>query len=410
MRPPAVLGRVPPGGWAAGLWCASTVIELRGYSRIPGMPSGLPPLAHWAGPLLVAATALAITGSVQLRRRPLLALGLLILTSFAVAVAVDDVSIPTMHYLAIDVALGAIVAIRSRWAGVAAFAMTLALLPAYAAFRVLAGLPIRIIYNGSVGGVWQAWQSLALTALVAWLIGNSVRQVRQYARRLSVQAAAQAVTGERLRIARELHDQVAHSIGIIALQAGAAARVIDTQPAGAREAMIAVERTGRETLSGLRRMLGSLRETDPRDADPELRHPAPGLADVDRLAAATTAAGMRVEVRWQGSRRPVPPEVDLSAYRIVQESVTNVVRHAAAARCQVSITYRDTDLVVEITDQGRGGDPTATTGWGLAGMRERVSLLHGEFAAGEVPGGGFRVTARLPMTAGRPAPVAVTGR
>jgi signal transduction histidine kinase len=398
----SVVRRVPPGVWTGVLWCASTADTLRGYFGIPGMPTGLPPLRHWAWPLLAVATLAAIAGSIQIRRRPLRALGLLVAASFAVAVAVDSVGIDSGHFLAIDVAVGVIVATGSRWTGIAAIAVAVGLLPAYAAARVLAGLPIKIVYNGVAGGVWQAWSSLALTAVVAWLVGNSVRQVRLYAQRLSAQAADQAVTAERLRIARELHDQVAHSIGIIALQAGAAARVIDTQPAGAREAMIAVETTGRETLSGLRRMLSALREAPSVPPRPAPLQPAPGLADVERLAAATTAAGVRVDVRWNGERRPLPPDLDLSAYRIVQESVTNVVRHAATTSCRVSIDYRDKDLAVEVTDGGQGGDTATTTGWGLAGMRERVSLLHGDFAAGPAPSGGFQVTARLPI----PTPVA----
>jgi signal transduction histidine kinase len=356
------------------------------------MPTGLPAPHRWAWALLAMATFLAVIASVQLRRRPMRALALLIVTTFGVAVALDSVGIDSMAFLAIDVAVGTIVATRSRWTGIAAIAMALSLLPGYAVARVLAGRPIEVVYNGVRGGIWQTWQPLVLTAVVAWLVGNSVRQVRQYARRLSAQAATQAVTTERLRIARELHDMVAHSIGIIALQAGAAARVIDTQPAGAREAMTAVETTGRETLSGLRRMLGALRE-----ADPAPLQPAPGLADVERLAAATTAAGVRVDVRWQGRPRPLPADLDLSAYRIVQESITNVVRHAGTTSCRVSVDYRDEDLAVEVTDGGCGGDIATTTGWGLAGMRERVSLLHGDFSAGPDPAGGFRVTARLPM-------------
>jgi signal transduction histidine kinase len=390
----SVLRRIPPGGWTAGLWSVTTVVDVRGYFGVPGLPSGLPPLYRWAWPLLVVAVAAATTGSVQLRRRPLPALGLLTGASFAVAVAMDSPGIAVGHFLAVDVALGVIVAHGSRRTGIAAIAMAVGLLPAHAAARVLAGRPIPMADNGVLGGFWQVWSPLALTAVIAWLVGNSVRQVRSYARRLSAQVAEQAVTAERLRIARELHDQVAHSIGIIALQAGAAARVIDTQPAGARAAMIAVETTGRETLSGLRRMLGGLRE-----AEAAPLRPAPGLADVERLAAATSAAGVRVEVRWGGERRPLPPDLDLSAYRIVQESVTNVVRHAATTSCRVRIDYLDDQVTVEVADDGRGGAVGTTTGWGLAGMRERVSLLHGDFSAGPGPAGGFRVATRLPVPA-----------
>jgi signal transduction histidine kinase len=242
-------------------------------------------------------------------------------------------------------------------------------------------------------GDWQAWAALALTAVVAWLIGNSVRQNRAYAERLTTQAATQAVTAERLRIAREMHDTVAHSIGIIALQAGAAARVTTTQPEAAREAMRAVETEGRETLAGLRRMLVALRAADETPVLPA------GLGDVDRLAATTTAAGVRVDVRRRGEPRQLPPDIDLSAFRIVQESVTNVVRHAGTRTCRVTLDYREDELALEVTDEGRGHGTSTDTGFGLAGMRERVALLQGEFTAAPRPEGGFRVAARLPVPA-----------
>jgi signal transduction histidine kinase len=287
------------------------------------------------------------------------------------------------------VALGYIVATASRRAGILAFAVTLGALPGYALLRTQLGVPIPTGPHGA----WDAWEFFALTAVIAALTGHSIRQVRQYTERLRTQAAAQAVTAERLRIARELHDMVAHSIGIIALQAGAAARVVDTQPARAREAMIAVETTGRETLTGLRRMLGALREADGRTA--------PTLADLGRLTEATAAAGVHVDVRWRGERRPLPPEVDLSAYRIIQESLTNVVRHAGTDSCRVTVDHRGEDLGIEIADDGRGGT-TGGTGYGLIGMRERVTLLRGDFTAEPAADGGFRVTARIPL----PAPIA----
>jgi signal transduction histidine kinase len=139
-----------------------------------------------------------------------------------------------------------------------------------------------------------------------------------------------------------------------------------------------------------------------RQAHQDLPGSMPGLADVDRLAAATTAAGVRVDVQWQGERCPLPPDIDLAAYRIVQESVTNVVRHAGTRSCRVRITRDDEALSIEVADDGHGltGDPGAVTSGtecGLAGMRERVALLRGDFAAGPGPAGGFLVTARLPV-------------
>ncbi|MFE9423631.1 sensor histidine kinase [Kitasatospora sp. NPDC006697] len=236
-----------------------------------------------------------------------------------------------------------------------------------------------------------------LLAVIAWLVGRSIRQSAEHARALGEQLAARAVTAERLRIAREMHDTVAHSIGVVALQAGAARMVLDTRPDRARTALAEIETAGRETLAGLRRMLGALRAADRADGT----EAAAGLADLDRLAAATTAAGVRVEVHWAGEPRPLPPDVDLAAFRIIQEAVANVVRHAGARSCRVAVDCADPDrLAVEITDRGRGRGTGQGGGYGLIGLRERVALLQGEFQAGPRTGGGFRVAARLPL-AGR---------
>jgi len=204
---------------------------------------------------------------------------------------------------------------------------------------------------------------------------------------------------ERLRIARELHDIVAHSIGIIAIQAGAGSRVFDARPAEARDALAAIEATSRETLSGLRRMVTGLRRTEPGPGPGQAPlDPAPGLADIERLAAMTLDAGVQVDVDWHGSREPLRADIDLSAFRIIQEAVTNVVRHAGTSQCHVSIGQQDGQLSIEVTDSGRGGSVTGT-GYGITGMRERAALLGGDFSAGPRPGGGFRVAARLPVPA-----------
>ncbi len=254
-----------------------------------------------------------------------------------------------------------------------------------------------------------------MTAVIAWLVGHSVRQAREHAATLIATTTAQAVADERLRISRELHDTVAHSIGVIALQAGAARRVIDTQPGRAGQALGDIEQVGRETLSGLRHMLGVLRHVEQghveqgqggqgrggqgRGGQGQAPDSAPGLSDLDRLVATTTDAGVHVEVRRLGERRPLPPEIDVSAYRIIQEAITNVVRHAGTSRCRVSIEYRDDELAVEVLDGGRGPRRRAEGGYGLVGMRERANLLRGSFSAGPRAEGGFRVAARLPLTA-----------
>jgi signal transduction histidine kinase len=391
--------------WTAVIWCAYTVDSVRMYSGLPIMPRAPHGLKPSTALVLALATAAAIAGSVLLRRRALPAIGLLIAGSVAAALAQSSPMISFAHYLAVDVALGFIVATRSRLTATAALVLTLGVLAGYVRARMALGRS----YFQSPG-----WEVYALTAVVAWLAGDSVRRARQYAERLRAHAVAEAVTAERLRISRELHDLVAHSMGIITLQAGAAARVIDTQPQRAREALHEVENAGRETLAGLRRMLGPLRQFEQGQGQPdqpERRQPhhdvpgsMPGLADVDRLAAATTAAGVRVDVDWRGERRPLPPDIDLAAYRIVQESVTNVVRHAGTGSCRVRISRDDEALSIEVADDGAGrsGEPAGVasgTGCGLAGMRERTTLLDGDFAAGPGPAGGFVVTARLPVPA-----------
>jgi signal transduction histidine kinase len=262
-------------------------------------------------------------------------------------------------------------------------------------------------HSDTIGGSTVHLVTIAfpLAATLAWLIGNSIRLSQARAEALRAQTATQTALAERLRIARELHDIVAHSIGIIAIQAGAAHRVFDTSPAEARDALAAIEATSREALSGLRRMVTGLRRADeePGSGQPALG-PAPGLADLERLAAQTLDAGVRVEVDWRGSREPLPADIDLSAFRIIQEAVTNVVHHAGAGMCLVVIDRQDGQLSIEVTDSGRGGDPAVGTGYGITGMRERATLLGGEFSAGPRTGGGFRVTARLPLPAPAPTP------
>ncbi|WP_433188496.1 sensor histidine kinase [Actinoallomurus sp. CA-150999] len=325
-----------------------------------------------------------------LRRVPLFALVMMLLGGVLVVVLAGPQRMgaprtPFLTFLVADLALAYIVATRSSRVSTAAVVLSL----------VLQSLATAFFSSGTDLTTNAEISVLAVTT--AYVVGRLFRERREHAAALRSRAVADAVTAERLRIARELHDMVAHTIGIVALQAGAAKRVIDTQPTRAREALGEVETASRETLSGLRRMLGALRQAE---AEAAPLHEMPGLADVDRLAEATTAAGVRVDVRWHGERRALPPDVDLSAFRIIQEAVTNVVRHAESRSCTVSIDYQDEDLTIEVTDGGRGHSATPGTGYGLVGMRERVALLHGDFTAGPHPEGGFRVTARLPLPTG----------
>ncbi|MFD6434612.1 sensor histidine kinase [Streptomyces venezuelae] len=411
-----LLKHAPPGLWVAVSWCLGMLFAARAYFGLSWMPTSAQPGPRpWEWLLVGGATGAVLWASRLLSRRPLLSLGLLTVASYVATHAIGETNIGFPQYAAVDVAMGFVVATAARGTRVAAVVLALLVQPVHALLRQLFGLPVRLPHT--VTSSWSDWQTAVLLAVVAWLVGDSVRRTRAYTERLGAQAAAQAVTAERLRIAREMHDTVAHSIGIIALQAGAAARVVETQPTAAREAMTAVEKAGRETLAGLRRMVVALRESEPagdRDGErrpagerqpvPVPRGPAEGLADVDGMAASTTAAGVRVDVVWRGERRTLPADIDLSAYRIIQESVTNVVRHAGTASCTVSVDYREKELTIEIEDSGRGGTgavrgPAHGTGYGLVGMRERVALLHGEFSAAPRPGGGFLVSATLPVPA-----------
>jgi signal transduction histidine kinase len=248
----------------------------------------------------------------------------------------------------------------------------------------------------------------------AWLLGRFAHNYRTYAARLEERTteleqardelARRAVTEERLRLARELHDVVAHAMSVIAVQSGVGAHVADTNPQEAAKALAAIEATSRAALEELRRLLGVLRQEDePQGA----LAPVPGLADLDSLLAEVGKAGLAVKLQINGTRPPLPAGVDLSAYRIVQEALTNVVKHAGPAHAQVVVGYRDHEVTVEVTDDGRGAVPPASdgrvgSGHGLIGMRERVQAFGGDLQTGPRPGGGFRVAARLPFAADQP--------
>jgi signal transduction histidine kinase len=209
------------------------------------------------------------------------------------------------------------------------------------------------------------------------------------------EAAKRAVADERLRIAQELHDVVAHSMGVIAVQAGVGAHVIDTDPAEAKRSLDAISTTARTTLTEIRRLLGVLRSDDRAGYEP-----APGLADLDRLVADLDGIGLPVDVRIEGDRHGLPPGVDLTAYRIVQEALTNVLKHAGPATATVTVAYEPDAVRVEVIDDGRGVNGRAASGGhGLVGMRERVAVYGGTFETGPRVGGGFRVAARLPYGA-----------
>jgi signal transduction histidine kinase len=220
---------------------------------------------------------------------------------------------------------------------------------------------------------------------------RSLRAAEARAARLEVDRR-EAILDERTRIARELHDVIAHSVSVMTVQAGAAEEMLRVDPTRAVEPVRAVQETGRQALVEMKRLVGMLREGDEETG----LAPQPGVADVDRLVAQMLEAGLEVELRVEGTPRPVPIGVDLSAYRVVQEALTNALKHGGGARAVVTLRYCDDELAVEVADNGRGGVATGH-GHGLAGMRERVGIFGGSFEAGPRSGGGFAVRASLPF-------------
>jgi signal transduction histidine kinase len=393
--------RLPISAWlfdgglalaAAGLSTAFFVVELVGS----GLPHGM--LALGYGLALLHTLPLAAR-----RRFPGTVLALSVASGLAVAALGLS---PLVLGLAILVAVYSVAAYGDRWVSVAGLA---AAELGSAAIQLTPGRfqQPTVVSNG-------------LILAAAWLLGHFVGVRRAYTARLEERTAEleertaeldqareelarRAVTEERLRLARELHDVVAHSMSVIAVQSGVGAHVANAQPDEAAKALAAIEATSRAALTELRRLLGVLRQ----DSEPQGDlAPVPGLADLNSLLAEVAKAGLAVRLRVEGTPSQVPAGVDLSAYRIVQEALTNVVRHAGPARAQVVVCYRDREVTVEVTDDGRGvgavaGDGRARAGHGLVGMRERVAAFGGDLEVGPRPGGGFRVAARLPFTAVR---------
>jgi signal transduction histidine kinase len=500
-RPP-LTKRMEPKHWAAldyvagGLTMVILFVTIRTGLRDASILSTGPihyfplPGAGGLAGLVVAGAGLAVA---LRRRRPVLMLGVLLVGSVvATALTGPDFS-ALSFFLPVAYVLYLVAANYERRRD---------------AIRVLAAVYVTLVIDIMLlvigwGGFFNEGGliSVALCVILVWGFGYNVRQRRQYAVDLQEEAASKAVAQERLRIARELHDVVAHSMSVIAVQAGYGQYVIDSQPGDARSALGAIQATSREALDEMRRMLGALRQADDADASgsavspgpaaagggPGMRasgtgpsygpgaplFPAPGLADLDRLVARTAGAGVRVDVKRFGQPRDLPASIDLSAYRIVQEALTNVVKHGQTSSCRVLLGYRDDEMTIEVSDDGAGmpvpelagagvsrygtaasggtgllarngstghgldilDDPEVRldtgpaapagvlpgalsgvlpgalsgvlpgalrgaipgTGHGIIGMRERVTLLGGEFSAGPLPGYGFRVSARIPL-------------
>ena len=249
---------------------------------------------------------------------------------------------------------------------------------------------------GILGGI--TGENLIFGALLygaPWIAGRAVRgrRLREVELEREKATAAAAIVGERARIARELHDVVAHSISVIVLQARGGRSALESQPDDSRDAFVNIERTGQEALTEMRRLLGMLRASDEAPA----LAPQPGLRELEGLVDEVRATGVPVHLTVEGEPRELPPGVDLSAYRIVQEALTNALRHAGPSPVRVIVRYTAQDLELEVDDDGAGSGDGSGAGYGLIGMRERVSVYGGELHAGRRPDGGYALRVRLPL-------------
>lgn len=369
---PRLTARLRPGHWVALDVAAAALLAAVDVASVRGGTVGV-------------LTVLGMTVPLAVRRFQPVPVFCVVLVFSAVAPMFD---VSRDAHLARAFALYPLLLSAPQWlsaaAVLAAFLVTVLASLAAAGFRVAEAAGS--VFNGT----------LILTTVVA--VGFAVRLQRRYVGSQREQAAERAVAQERLRIARELHDVLAHGMSVIAIQAGVARHVFEVRPEEARRALEAIEEGSRSGLTELRRMLVALRTED---AGPDL-DPAPSLADLGALVTRTAAAGVPVEVREEGERRPLPPGMELSAYRIVQEALTNVVRHAGPARAEVLLRYRPDGLTVEVGDDGAGPGPESVSGHGLLGMRERVAVFGGRFSSGphRPPRTGFRIHAELPFGEG----------
>jgi signal transduction histidine kinase len=261
----------------------------------------------------------------------------------------------------------------------------------------VAGLWATVVASDQIEFANFIWSG-GLIAATPWFAGRVSRSRRQRIASLELEQEQRtqiALADERARIARELHDVVAHSVGVIVVQAQGARRMIHRDPARADEALATIEDTARSALGEMRRSLGVLRS----EGEQAARAPQPGVGDIEGLLANARSSGLSVDFTVEGTARPLPQGVNLSAYRIVQEALTNTIKHAGRVRSRVTLRYGDDELVVEVKDDGPGpaADAREGAGHGLVGMRERVAALAGELHAGAGAEGGFMVRASLPL-------------
>jgi signal transduction histidine kinase len=373
------------------VWQLGLLFVVRAYQGGP---------LHYAEPgvlavLLVAAQGLPL---VWRRRRPLLVLVVVLLAN----TAYYALGYPATGFdFALPVALYSAAAYTGQRTSLVAAGVTVASFVALYVFKVGP-------FWASVPSSELAWLGAIFAGL--WVWGRYLQVRRAYTAELEARAeraerdrqaeARRAVAEERARIARELHDVIAHHVSVTVVQAGAARQLLETAPDRVRSALVASEEAGRRALTAMPSLLRALRA----DEADEARAPQPTLADLDDLVSGVTAAGLPVTLRIEGARRTLPPGVDLSAYRIVQEALTNTLKHAGPARAEVAVCYDQDALRLTVIDDGDGAlrPPAQGTGHGLVGMRERVGLFGGQLRTGPRPGGGYEVVACFPLG---PAPV-----
>jgi signal transduction histidine kinase len=328
--------------------------------------------------------ALLMTLPLAWRRRAPLLVVALVMGAFAVqSLILDPTPTPDVELIPALIAVYSVAAHGERWVSFAGGGLSL-----------VAGL------------IWLGVDDFLLPTVVfggAWFAGRLVQKRQLYAQAFAERAhvlererdanARVAAAEERVRIAREMHDVLGHSVSVMVVQAGAERLALGEERPTTREALLAIERTGREALAEMSRLLGILRN----EGEGLSLAPRPSLAQVDVLVQTVRDAGLQVELSVEGEPLDLPPGVDVSAYRIVQEALTNVVKHAGPARASVVVRYDRRAVEVEVADDGRRSVNGNAAGYGLAGMRERVELHGGTLEAGSREEGGFAVKARLPL-------------
>ncbi|HKR50300.1 MAG TPA: sensor histidine kinase [Pseudonocardiaceae bacterium] len=375
-----------PAAWVSLLTGNSTLYTVHGLSR--------------GTVLVVWLVAVAVSVPLAVRRRKPIPVFSVVLTSAIVAVLLGMSVAATVLAVAVALYQVALSAMPRRSAvalGAALLGVTLA-----AVFTATVLDPRFLLVAPSTTSFDTDLLSLLsfswFTIGAGWTLGRSVRARREYAGQIAEHRAQKAVSEERLRIAREMHDVVGHSMSVIVMKASVANHVYATRPEESREALGVIESVGRAALADIQRVLGSLRSAGETHLAPN-----PSLDELPTLVENARLADVEVELD-HGTIPTLPTAVELSAYRIVQEALTNVIKHAAPpARCTVRITAEQGELCLAVIDDGIPCRPVGEPGHGLIGMRERAALHHGTLVAGRQPGGGFAVHARLPYQASGPA-------